>query len=250
MKLYYVSDNGDLIEINKLDFIDNYAYIVDDDTVIYVWVGLQTSQKKKDITAKIVRRLDKERDNAAKILIMKQKREYGSFLAMMDNLKKGVLPGVTIERRPELKLEKPSKTIEIEASTVSSKKSETEMETNLEKYLQQLKKYRKPEPEKAISEPEKVISKPEEIGLETEIKEAAYYLSLDNYSYNDLCWMLAEKILKYTLRMPSIEDTKKKAEEVFKSSCTYDELCWLNAEMDLLIKKEYLVKESHTFNFK
>ena len=117
------------------------------------------------------------------------------------------------------------------------------METNLEKYLQQLKKYRKPEPEKVISEPE-------EIGLETEIKEAAYYLSLDNYSYNDLCWMLAEKILKYTLRMPSIEDTKKKAEEVFKSSCTYDELCWLNAEMDLLIKKEYLVKESHTFNFK
>ncbi len=55
--------------------------------------------------------------------------------------------------------------------------------------------------------------------------------------------MLAEKILKYTVRMASIEDTKKKAEQVFSSSCTYDELCWLNAEMDLLIKKEYLKKD-------
>ncbi|MHA1466798.1 MAG: hypothetical protein ACTSP6_01805 [Promethearchaeota archaeon] len=87
----------------------------------------------------------------------------------------------------------------------------------------------------------------ETYGLESQIREAAYYLSLDNYSYDDLCWMLAEKILK-TYRMPSIEDTKKKAEEVFKSSCTYDELCWLNAEIELLLKEEYLVKERFKFD--
>ncbi len=59
--------------------------------------------------------------------------------------------------------------------------------------------------------------------------------------------MLAEKILK-THAMPSIEDTKTKAEEVFRSSCTYDELCWLNAEIELLLKEEYLVKERFKFD--
>ena len=60
---------------------------------------------------------------------------------------------------------------------------------------------------------------------------------------------LSQKILKYTVRMASIEDTKKKAEQVFNSSCTYDELCWLNAEMDFLIKKEYLKKELFISDF-
>ena len=112
----------------------------------------------------------------------------------------------------------------------------TSLEKDVVEWFIQLKKYRKFEQEIPIPEQE-------EVGLENQIREVAYYLSLDNYSYNDLCWMLAEKILKYTVRMASIEDTKKKAEQVFRSSCTYDELCWLNADMDLLIRKEYLKKE-------
>ncbi len=51
------------------------------------------------------------------------------------------------------------------------------------------------------------------------------------------------------LDMPSIEDIKKKAEQVFNSSCTYDELCWLNAEMDILIKKSFLKKEKKEFAY-
>ena len=49
--------------------------------------------------------------------------------------------------------------------------------------------------------------------------------------------------------MPSIEDIKSKAEEVFNSSCTYDELCWLNAEMDILIERSFLEKEKKEFNY-
>lgn len=236
MQLYNVDENGDLIKTDKLDFIDCDAYIIDDVKTVFIWVGLNATQNKKDVTAEIARKIEIERGNEAKILIMKQGREYGSFLVMMDDLKKGLLPGVTIERRPELELEKPSKHMESEAPTMGKKEEELELEKNIKGWLGQLKNYRKLEP--AITMPEQ-----EDIGLETQIKEGAYYLSLENYSYNDLCWMLAEKILKYTVRMASIEDTKKKAEQVFRSSCSYNELCWLNAEMDLLIRKEYLKKE-------
>ena len=47
--------------------------------------------------------------------------------------------------------------------------------------------------------------------------------------------------------MPSLEEIRKKAEEVYNSSSTYDELCWLNAEMDLLIKQHYLEQEKREF---
>ncbi|MFX1339515.1 MAG: hypothetical protein ACFFDK_12960 [Promethearchaeota archaeon] len=235
MQLYNVDENGDLIKIDKLDFNESDVYIVDDNKNIHIWVGHNTSQHKKDATANLARKLESEHGKETKILIMKQGREYGSFLVMMDNLKKGLLPGITIERRPELELEKPSEAIESE--TIQNIKDEIDpgIDKNIKGWLEQFNKYRKLEPIVII--PEK-----EEIGLEDQIREEAYYLSLENYDYNDLCWMLAEKILKYTMRMASIEDTKKKAEQVFRSSCTYDELCWLNAEMDLLIRKEYLKK--------
>lgn len=237
MQLFIIEENGDLIEVNKLDFIDEAIYLVDDVKTIYIWVGNESSQKKKIITANIARRLEGELDEYSKILIMKQKREYGSFLAMMDNLKKGILPGVSVERRPELLLEKPLESVVSKEGT---------LEKNISQELQKpiIFKESEQEPEMELSEPEEIE---EEFGLESQIRETAYYLSLDNYSYDDLCWMLAEKILK-THRMPSIEDTKKKAEEVFKSSCTYDELCWLNAEIELLLKQEYLVKERFKFD--
>jgi hypothetical protein len=235
MQLYNVDERGDLIKTEKLAFVDGDVYVVDDYKTIYIWVGLNTSQTKKDFAASIAKQLESERGDKIKILIMKQGREYGSFLAMMEDLKKGLLPGITIDRRPELELEIPSKSIKSEKKAIAKEEESSIMEKNIIGWLKQLENHRK-------LETEKIISEQDEIGLENYIREAAYYLSLEKYSYNDLCWMLAEKILKYTVRMASIEDTKKKAEQVFSSSCTYDELCWLNAEMDLLIKKEYLKK--------
>lgn len=241
MLLFKVNENGEIMNIDRLDFLEDNVYIVDDQLIVYIWVGINASQKKKDYSAEIARKYEKER-NDVKIRIMRQDREYGSFLAMMDDLSKGLLPGISIERRPELKLEKPLKP-QISTKDISiSGGNEPNFEINILQWLQQLNNYRKIELE------EDLVDK-EEINLDHQIKEAAYYLSLEKYSYDDLCWMLAEKILKFTVRMASIEDTKKKAEQVFKSSCTYDELCWLNAEMDLLIKKEYLKKEIRNFNF-
>lgn len=285
MQLFKIDNNGELINLDKLAFEENDVYLVDDKerNTIYIWVGRNIPQEKKDVTAEIARKLDKERGGSAKILIMKEKREYGSFLAMMHDLSKGRIPGVSIERRPEFTFEEPPKISKpIIAKEFQEEKEIREEPTTISR-LKPPKHFVMLKPEKIEKEPpsipesisvekteekeeigpkiqtkewlkqlmehRKVVSKPvieepvEEPDLKTYVREAAYYFSLDGYSYNDLCWILAEKIQKMNLVMPSIEDIRRKAEQVFNSSCSYDELCWLNAEMDFLIKKSLLEKK-------
>ncbi|KKM83200.1 hypothetical protein LCGC14_1311810 [marine sediment metagenome] len=272
MQLFKIMGKGELLEISHLEFEENEAYLVDDGehNTIYIWVGLNVNQGTKDAIARIARKLDSAK--SAKILIMKQKREYGSFLSMMHDLKKGLIPGKAIERRPEFVFKTPPKTLESIKPQESSQSQEVNVEKRTREWLQQYKaqeniKPKQNEDKKAevvkfipigtissvsedrLDEPEKdqqFDDNEESMGepdFKIQIQEAAYFLSLKGYSYNDLCWILAEKIQKINLDIPSIEDIKKKAEEVFNSSCTYDELCWLNSEMDILIKKSYLETE-------
>ena len=281
MQLFSISDGGELIKKDTLSFEENDVYLVDDEekNTIYIWVGLEVPQSKKDITADIARKLDKERGGSAKILIMKQKREYGSFLAMMHNLKKGLIPGETIERRPEFVFKTPSESIESIGLNGIPEEREINVEERIIKWFKQIQAHRRIEPIKKPQEPtdtvkfikfehpkvkeepiydpqmeaklrpELIEEEPEESDLKRQIKEAAYYFSLRGYTYDELCWILAEKIQKINLAMPSIENIKRKAEEVFNSSCTYDELCWLNAEMDILTEKSYLERKKKMFDY-
>ncbi len=251
MNFYSLDDKGNLIDRSKLEFDDNHVYLIDDieKKTLYIWVGLKVPQYKKDLTAAWARRFDKDRGGACKILIMMQKREYGSFLSMMDQLKKGQIPGKSTERRPELVLLAPK---EVASSTPDIKTpeiKEEEGEAGVVAWLTQLKEHRALVTEneeveaKESTEEDVLIIDDEEIGLESQIREGAYYLSLKKYSYNDLCGLIAESIQKVGLEMPSLEDIRKKAEEVFNSSSTYDELCWLNAQMDILIEQQFLEKK-------
>jgi hypothetical protein len=278
MKLYKINNRGELIQLDKLNFDENDVYLIDDEqkNTIYIWVGLKVRQETKDITAEIARRLDKNRGGSTKILIMKERREYGSFLAMMHNLERGLIPGVSIERRPEFVFEVSPEKIESVKLDGTPEERKITVEERIVEWFKQIKDHRKEVPKLATEEvkPVKFVKiekapiqqqlivptkaeqpKPqeevaeEEGDFETQIREAAYFLSLNKYSYNDLCWMLAEKIQKMSLEMPSIEDIKRKAEEVFRSSCSYDELCWLNAEMDLLIKKSFLPEKKEKSYF-
>ncbi len=216
MQLFGVNNKGEIVKLNKLDFQEGDIYLVDDDKTIYVWEGLKASLYQKDIATKKARSLNNERGGTVKIQLLDQNQEYGAFLAMMDNLKRGVQMEGTIERRNELKLEEPKDL------------SETE------KWLIQLKKYRKEEPEKK--------RKPErDEELREHIKVAAYFLSKSYLSYDDLCWLLAEKQMVIQKGYDNVteNDIRKKAEEVYRSSSTYDELCWLNAKLDVLREKGY-----------
>ncbi|MHA1239383.1 MAG: hypothetical protein ACTSQU_01195 [Promethearchaeota archaeon] len=251
MNFYSLDDKGNLIDRSELEFDDNHVYLIDDieKKTLYIWVGLKVPQYKKDLTAAWARRFDKDRGGACKILIMMQKREYGSFLSMMDQLKKGLIPGKSTGRRPELVLATPKEVAPSILEIKPPEKKEEGSEAGVFAWLTQLRNHRLPVVEIEEDEASEVTEKDdeliddEEIGLESQIREGAYYLSLKKYSYNDLCWLLAEIILNISLNMPTLEDIRKKAEEVFNSSSTYDELCWLNAQMDILIEQQFLEKK-------
>jgi len=222
MRLYKISDSGEIIEIYKLAFKDDEIYIIDDieKSMVYMWVGVNSSDEKKDHATEFARQIESEQSNEVKILTMKQNREYGSFLAMMKDLKKGLIPGKNVDRRPELKLNIQKKIFEKEPDLVSEDDQE-QLDEN--------------------------IQESESLNLEAQIQEAAYFIYLKNFTYDELCWFLAEKIEKATVGMPSLEDIRKKAELRDQSSITYDELCWLNGEIDVLTSKGFIEKKKIGF---
>ena len=125
--------------------------------------------------------------------------------------------------------------------------------SNIDKWLEQLLTYRENPPEKLGKDIKEKIDQIETLAEEIEEREleddfhlqvqvAAYFTSQAGLSYNDLCWILAEKILKKTYKLGtplSIGNTSKKADEIFHISLSYAELCWLNGEMDIIIKKYF-----------
>lgn len=222
MRLYKISDSGEIVEIYNLEFKDDEIYIIDDieKNMVYMWVGINSSDKKKEHATEFALQIESEQSNEVKILTMKQDREYGSFLAMKEDLKKGLIPGKNVHRRPELKLNIQKKIFEKEPDLTSEEDHEPQ-----DKDIQDL----------------------ETSNLEAQIQEAAYFIYLKNYTYDELCWFLAEKIEKATLGMPSLEDIRNKAEQLFQSSITYDELCWLNGEIDVLLGKGLIEKKKIGF---
>jgi hypothetical protein len=168
MRLFKISDKGELDPVKSLIFEENDVYFVDDKekNTIYIWVGISVSQDKKDITAEIARRMDKDRGGSTKILIMKQKREYGSFLAMMHNLEKGLIPGETVERRPEFVFDAPPESIESVKLDGTPQKREETVESRLIQWLRQLKEHRTIVPRE---QPEKITHSVKFIKFEKEV---------------------------------------------------------------------------------
>ena len=104
MDLYTIYENGALRSINKIGFEDNKVYIVDDGKNIYIWVGLKASENKKEFGKKKAKILNEQKKKPIKIEVLGQNKEYGSFLAIMDILMKGIDQNQSIKRRTELKL--------------------------------------------------------------------------------------------------------------------------------------------------
>ena len=238
MRLYKISENGEFIEIYKLEFKDDEIYVIDDieENMVYIWAGVKSSEKKKEYGAEFARQIEREQSDKVRILIMKQNREYGSFLAMMEDLKKGLIPGKHTERRAEMKLTIPMKQQEKEIE-LKSKEVRDKSEYRILAWLEQQRLHRK-----SVSDKPENVFEEKPIDLETQVQEAAYFISLKNFSYDELCWFLAEKIERISLGMPTLNDIRSKAEQIFNSSITYDELCWLNGEIDILLSKGFIEK--------
>jgi len=72
----------------------------------------------------------------------------------------------------------------------------------------------------------------------SQVNVAAYYLAQKGYTYDKLCWMLAERQL-LAQRDPKYnrEDRiREKAAEIFFSGPNYDVLCYLISEIDIMMK--------------
>ncbi|MFW9874641.1 MAG: hypothetical protein ACFFG0_16160 [Candidatus Thorarchaeota archaeon] len=74
--------------------------------------------------------------------------------------------------------------------------------------------------------------------LRHQIGVAAYYLSQKNYTYDTLCWMLAERrlIAQQDPMYAHKERIREKAAEIYFYSTPYDILVWLIAELDIKLK--------------
>lgn len=83
MKLYLI-DKGELKEINKNVFSTGDTYLIDDEKIIYVWIGSKCSVDEKTSGAAQARRLDQERGGAAKIVTVDQGQEPQSFLKLIN----------------------------------------------------------------------------------------------------------------------------------------------------------------------
>ena len=241
MKFYKIGAKGDLGEINKLEFENNAIYLVDDEKTLYIWFGTEVSQSLKDISIKQTRFLNKERGGAAKLLLMTQNREYGSFKAMMADLKEGLKAGEDVERRPELDMKVPKSVKEEKGEEINQALSDPVG------WFVQLVGHRKEaiiEAAKEIREeiPEDDEEDEDEDTFHNAVNIKAYFTSQEGLRYDELCWRLAETQLTIMKgRQNTTEDEiKDKAEIVFNTMCSYDELCWLIGELETMIEKKYL----------
>jgi len=114
----------------------------------------------------------------------------------------------------------------------------TTTEKDIVEWFLQLKKYRKSEPEREEPKPKEK----EEVNLSEMIDVGAFYLSQNQLSYDELCWMLAEKqlIIQKGDENVTEDDIRKLAAKIFSSTSSYDELCWLIAELNILVDEKYL----------
>lgn len=140
----------------------------------------------------------------------------------------------------------------MEVMEVEKKEEEKEEVPDVVKWLIQLQNHRKPAPEKAIivpyteipeakeviDESESVIEEPGEEFIDLVEKEA-YFISLNQLTYDQLVWLLAERELSLNKGYENVteDEIRKLAAEIHGQGCSFDELCFLNAEMKVLHEK-------------
>jgi hypothetical protein len=86
--------------------------------------------------------------------------------------------------------------------------------------------------------------------VKQDISVAAYFLAEKELSYNDLCWMLAERqlYLQNNFRKADQNSIKTQAMKIYQTAPTYEVLCWLISEIDFLLKtKVFKSKEKPDF---
>ena len=199
MKLYSMGVRGGLKKINKVGFDENRVYLIDDYKTIYLWIGQKIPEKRKDLCINKVNSLNEKRDPPANIQIITQNKEYGSFMAIMDVLKKGIKPDDSVERRAELKI-KYKNTVElIEAGIDVDLEGEITIEAH--KLSQEKKSYE--DLCRLLAEIQLNLLKERGKATKKEIGKKAEEIHDSSSTYEELCWLIA--VLKLLAKKRSLK---------------------------------------------
>jgi hypothetical protein len=179
---------GGLTKINKIAFNQNQVYLIDDYKVFYLWIGQKIPEKRKEACIKKVNRLNEKRDPPANIQIIAQNKEYGSFLAIMDLLKKGLKQKDSVERRPELEIQYDDTMELIEAGI------DPDLEGEITIAAHELSKGKKSYEElcRQLAEIQIKLFKPKGKATKKEIEKKAEEIHNSSSTYDELCWLIAE----------------------------------------------------------
>ncbi len=188
MNLFSVSENGALRKVSKVDFLQTKVFLVDDYKTIYLWFGLRSSSKKKDQSIRKAKILNKKRDNSAIIQMLKQNQEYGSFLAIMDILRKGLSDKEPLTRRTELEIEIDD-TMELMDLGLEM---DLEAEITLVSHDISQEKQSYEDLCRKLAEIQLSILKVKGKPTQQEIKKKTEDIFKSSSTYEELCWLIAE----------------------------------------------------------
>jgi len=188
MKLYSMGVRGGLKKINKVGFDENQVYLIDDYKTIYLWIGQKIPEKRKDLCINKVNSLNEKRDPPANIQIITQNKEYGSFIAIMDLLKKGLKQEGSVDRRPELEIQYEDTMELIEVGI------DPDLEGEITIAAHELSREKKSYEDlcRMLAEIKLNLLKPKGKATKKEIEKNAEEIHKSSSTYEELCWLIAE----------------------------------------------------------
>ena len=188
MQLYLVTESGSLRKINKVDFNENKVFLIDDIKTLYLWFGVKASKKKKDLSIKRTEKLKDQRKKSTEIKILNQNQEHGSFLAIMDILKKGLKTADSMEKRPELKI-RFNETQELIEAGIDP---DFEAEITIASHNLSQENHSYEDLCRKLAELQISFLKGKEKVSENDLKKKTEEIYKSSSTYDELCWLIVE----------------------------------------------------------
>ena len=185
---FLIGPKGGLKKVTKINFHDKEAYLIDDYKTFYLWFGKSVPKEKRELILKKINDLNNKREKTANVQVQEQHKEYGSFLSMMDVLKKGLKSETEIEHRPELEIDYED-ALEL-METGLEPDFEAEITIAAHNLLQENKSY--DDLCKMLAKIQLSLFKEKSKIIEKEIKKRAEDIYKSSSTYEELCWLIAE----------------------------------------------------------
>jgi hypothetical protein len=191
VNLYSIYENN-WRKVKKVDFNAVKVYLIEDFKTIYLWFGSNSSKRKREFGKKKATTLNNKRKTPAKVQIIEQNKEYGSFLAIKELLNKGFGENFPIEKRDELKIEIED-TLELIDSGL-----EMDLEAKITLAAHKLSEDKVPYEDlsRQLAELQLTLVGIDRKPSEIEISKKTNEILESSTTYEELCWLVSElKIL-------------------------------------------------------